>query len=374
MRSSSSTSALAALSLASVLPFLPSARAAYSLQTQYAGETFFDRWSFWGNRDNLTNGATYYVTEEESKDLAYTNSAGNVIIKVDNTSDVSYGRLRDSVRITTQDTFGMGSLFVLDALHTPYGCSLWPAFWTHGVSWPSGGEIDIFEGVNLQDVNQVALHTVLGCEAEQTLEVTPNGVLRSTNCDYTVNANQGCTFTDTRNVSYGADFAANGGGVFVAELASDSISAWFFPRAQIPADLRDPSASPDPSSWGAPTAYYPQSSCNVNSFFGQQQLIINIALCGDWAGQPGVFNPTCPGVCTDMVQDPRNYDNAYFEIASVRVYNGGLDTRSRAAASSIIGSIGGGEGGARSSGVRIVETTGFGFVALALSLVYLYSV
>ncbi|GAA5929365.1 glycoside hydrolase family 16 protein [Sporobolomyces koalae] len=339
------------LALGYVLSLLPSTQAAYSLKTQYAGQSFFDGggWSFWGNRDNLTNGAVNYVAQSQAGDLAYTNAQGNVIIKVDNTSNVAYGGLRDSVRITTTDTYGIGSLFVLDALHTPYGCSVWPAFWSHAVSWPSGGELDIFEGVNLQPTNQIALHTVAGCYAPSSETATsPNGLLQSTNCDYTVNANQGCTFTDTRNASYGAGFAASGGGMFVGELSSDAISVWFFPRAQIPSDLRDPNSTPDPSTWGAPTAYYPQSNCNINQYFAPQQLTINIALCGDWAGQPGVFNPTCSGSCTDLVQDPRNYDTAYFEIASVRVYDGGNDSRNKAAASAVIGSIGGGSGSSTS--------------------------
>lgn len=86
------------------------------------------------------------------------------------------------------------------------------------------------EGVNLQTVNQVALHTVTGCYASSTETSTaPNGLLASTNCDHSVNANQGCTFTDTRNVSYGAALAENGGGIFAAELSSDAISVWFFP-------------------------------------------------------------------------------------------------------------------------------------------------
>ncbi|GAA5838567.1 hypothetical protein JCM3766R1_006014 [Sporobolomyces carnicolor] len=365
-----SSPTLVGLSLASILSLVPSTRAAYSLKTQYAGDSFFDGWDFWGNRDNLTNGAVYYVAESQAKDLAYTNAAGNVVIKVDNSSDVAYGGLRDSVRITTTETYGIGSLFVLDALHTPYGCSVWPAFWSHAVSWPSGGEIDIFEGVNLQPQNQVALHSVAGCYAAQTGNTSPNGVLESTNCDYLVNANQGCTFTDTRNASYGAGFAQNGGGVFAAELSSDAISVWFFPRAQIPSDLRDSSAVPDPSSWGAPTAYYPQSGCNINQYFAAQQLTINIALCGDWAGQPGVFNPSCSGACTDLVQDPRNYDNAYFEIASVRIYDGGVDTRSKAAASAVIGSIGGGDSTQTSSGHRSRAVAG-PVVALVLSFLTL---
>jgi hypothetical protein len=39
-----------------LLGAIPRAEAAYSLQTLYQGESFFNGWSFWGNRDNLTNG------------------------------------------------------------------------------------------------------------------------------------------------------------------------------------------------------------------------------------------------------------------------------------------------------------------------------
>lgn len=34
-----------------------SVRADYSLEVAYQGESFFNGWDYWGNRDNLTNGA-----------------------------------------------------------------------------------------------------------------------------------------------------------------------------------------------------------------------------------------------------------------------------------------------------------------------------
>lgn len=97
-----------------LLGAIPRAEAAYSLQALYQGESFFNGWSFWGNRDNLTNGAAnscfsvnplrpyvsvclialfhtgavYYVGSNEAAraSVAYTNDAGNVILKADNTS------------------------------------------------------------------------------------------------------------------------------------------------------------------------------------------------------------------------------------------------------------------------------------------------
>jgi hypothetical protein len=92
---------LGSLSLSALIS---SVRADYSLEVAYQGESFFEGWDYWGNRDNLTNGAllaallrsprqltlcsaagaVYYVAKGESSDFAYTNSAGNAIIKVDN--------------------------------------------------------------------------------------------------------------------------------------------------------------------------------------------------------------------------------------------------------------------------------------------------
>jgi hypothetical protein len=38
-----------------------------------------------------------------------------------------------------------------------YGCSVWGSFWMKGLDWPASGEIDVFEGVNLQTTNRVYL-------------------------------------------------------------------------------------------------------------------------------------------------------------------------------------------------------------------------
>ncbi|GAA6040899.1 hypothetical protein JCM8097_003178 [Rhodosporidiobolus ruineniae] len=367
MRSRGSSSTLFALStLALLLP--PPAHATYTLQHSYAGSSFFRGWEWFGADDVLTHGSTYYVPQSESSKLAYLNEAGNVVLKVDNSTTLSSGQNRNSVRITSNATYDIGSLVVFDALHLPYGCSTWPSFWMHALSWPSGGEIDIFEGVNLQSTNQVAVHSVAGCYANTT-SLTQTGELTFGNCDYTVEANRGCTYVDPRNASYGAEFAAGGGGVFAAQLASEGISVWFFPRAQVPSDLASNSSSPDPSTWGLPVAYYPESSCAINQFFAPQQLTLNIALCGDWAGQPGVFSPTCgTGTCADYILDPSNLATAYFEIASIRVYNDpSLDTRGTgtqvAAASGIVGALGASRTG--TSGARGRCEAGAGGIALA---------
>jgi len=63
------------------------------------------------------------------------------------------------VRIFTNKSWN-GGLFVLDALKFPYGCAVWPAWWMVGPDWPNGGEVDIFEGVNIRTVNQYCTRSI----------------------------------------------------------------------------------------------------------------------------------------------------------------------------------------------------------------------
>lgn len=88
----------------------------YDMVRDYSGNTFFQGWDFYGSWDNLTLGryvsSEYEVTTQRnvlgdvwwlnqqdafSQGLAALNNAGNVILKVDNTSNVEYLQKRNSV-------------------------------------------------------------------------------------------------------------------------------------------------------------------------------------------------------------------------------------------------------------------------------------
>ena len=187
---------------------------------------------------------------------------GNVILKVDEKSVVPDGQKRDSVRISSQDSFGFGTLWMLDALHTPYGCRyvilghnnstltidarsvsgartgvLGQVFRGQPViiidtpvrsmlRAASGGEIDIFEGVNMQSNNQMALHTG---QCTMPVGLPQTGMVTSRDCTSYGGHNSGCGVMDANTKSYGKPFADSGGGVWVTQFESSGIKIWFVP-------------------------------------------------------------------------------------------------------------------------------------------------
>ncbi|KAH9858403.1 concanavalin A-like lectin/glucanase domain-containing protein [Lenzites betulinus] len=313
-----------ALSFATALVAASPAFAGYNLVKEYSGTSFFNGWDFYGNFDNLTNGDVNWVdqTNATQSKLAYVNDAGHAVIKVDDTSFVPYNYKRDSVRISTQDYFSVGSVVVFDATHLPFGCSVWPSFWMKGMDWPNGGEVDIFEGVNMMTQNQMALHTQAGCSITSSAKQT--GQINATDCS----SGTGCTVLETQENSYGSAFASAGGGVWAMQIESSGINIWFWTRKSVPDSVTNANTSIDPTSWGTPSAAFASSSCDIDKFFGPQQMVIDITLCGAWAGVPADYQPTCGGdgsqsACyvDNVINNGTNYDNAYFEISSIKAYS-----------------------------------------------------
>ncbi|KAI9511857.1 concanavalin A-like lectin/glucanase domain-containing protein [Russula earlei] len=301
----------------------------YDLVRDYSGPSFFNGWDFYGSWDNLTLGDVWWLDYASAiqQNLAYVNEHNRVIIKVDNVTTVPFNEKRNSIRITSQNSYGVGSLWIIDLTHLPHGCSVWPAFWSKGPHWPDNGEIDIIEGVNLMDTNQYALHTLPGCS--QPRGVWQTGASGETDCSQP----SGCVVSERSPSSFGETFAAAGGGVWAAQFDVAGIFIWFWSRADLPPSILQATAtsSIDISGWGPPSASYPASGCDICRFFTAQHLVIDITLCGIWAGLPAVYNPHClhsgsTGRCyDDNVVGPGSpkYDSAYFEINYVRAYTTG---------------------------------------------------
>ncbi|KAF5310922.1 hypothetical protein D9619_007968 [Psilocybe cf. subviscida] len=300
---------------------------AFDVVKDYSGNTFFDEWDFYGHWDNLTLGDVVWVdrTNATEKRLAYLNEAGNAILKVD-TSPVVWDNKRDSVRITSQREYDIGSLWIIDVVHLPTGCSVWPAFWTKGHNWPDDGEIDIIEGINRVNYNQMALHTLPGCTHVSPAPPTQRG--RSGQLDCSVDA--GCTVIETSPNSFGEGFNAVGGGVWATQFDESGIYIWFWSRNDIPRSITEstPASSIQTADWGNPSAFYPSGpNCDIASSFSEQSIVITITLCGTWAGNPDIYNPQCGSVgefgkCYEdnVMGDGSNYNDAYFEIKYIRAY------------------------------------------------------
>jgi hypothetical protein len=175
-------------------------------------------------------------------------------------------RGRKSVRISSKSSWA-DSLIVLDLAHMPEGCGTWPAFWTVSAAgpWPTGGEIDILEGdserhrptivpvtiilgVHLQNENLASQHTRPKCTMPNNRQMkgyafTPRmsaDILTigcsprtptSTNCDTSVNYNEGCGVSFSEKKSYGASFNKAGGGYYVMQRTKQhGAQVWFWSR------------------------------------------------------------------------------------------------------------------------------------------------
>jgi hypothetical protein len=108
---------------------------------------FFQNFDYFTGYDP-TQGFVHYVPEAQAKQLNLTYASSNsAVLRVDTSvtqdSEPNASTGRFSVRLTSKKTYGVGSLFLFDVLHTPVGCATWPALWlTDPNNWPQNGEID----------------------------------------------------------------------------------------------------------------------------------------------------------------------------------------------------------------------------------------
>ncbi|CAE6448124.1 unnamed protein product, partial [Rhizoctonia solani] len=107
---------------------------------------------------------------------------------------------------------------------------------------------------------------------------------------------------------------------------------YFFPRNAIPSDIT--SERPQPSTWGMPSANFPNTHCDPATYMKNHQIIFTSTLCGDWAGSLGAWSTAGLGGQTDSCSASTGVSNcldyirnngaaftdAYWEVKSVKVY------------------------------------------------------
>ncbi|CAI7655128.1 unnamed protein product [Penicillium glandicola] len=313
----SSTRSLSAGSLMLALLSSPVAATSYSLVETWQGKTFLDYFNFHVGSDP-TNGFVNYVDKEtaESSGLVKITDSGSVYLGVDHTTtlDANGGTGRDSVRIGSKKYYNQ-SLVIADIAHMPGSiCGTWPAFWSVGKDWPTDGEIDIIEGVNLQDHNEIVMHTAGTCSLTDT-DMT--GSVNATGCGEDLGT-VGCVI-EGQEGSYGTSFNKLNGGVYTLQWTDE-----FLKICSIPASIT--SGKPDVTEFGTPMALV-EESCDVATAFKAQSFVFDVTFCGDWAGN--VYSTSgCPMTSSDGAQSCINYvanhpamfEQTYWEINSVKIY------------------------------------------------------
>ncbi|KAJ3803220.1 concanavalin A-like lectin/glucanase domain-containing protein [Lentinula aff. detonsa] len=329
----------------------------YTLSQDLSGDKFFDGFKFNESAIDFNNfGNVHFLSQSaaQAANLSYVDSNGRVILKVDNTTngagDTSFGR--NTVYLESTQLMNIGSLMIFDANHIPFGCSVWPSLFTQGQVWPQQGEIDVIEQVNLATDNRYSLHVgVDNCNQPTSVASNQTGTISTaegdiSNCTVTPTTGQntvGCVTTETKSNSFGSGFSSQGGGVYAMLWDTDGIAMWYFARGSVPSDIGT-SNSPDPTTWGEASAWYPASGCNPSTAFGPQIITLYTDICGAFAGEDSVFSQTCSSVapnCTSLVADPTNYDDAYWEINYLRVYTNGQSNSSSTSSTSASGTSSG---------------------------------
>ncbi|KAH8595032.1 concanavalin A-like lectin/glucanase domain-containing protein [Bisporella sp. PMI_857] len=297
------------------------AAASYHLVDSYTASNFYSSWDFFQGSDP-THGYVNYRSQADAQSIGLVNTNNNQIyMGVDWTTTNPGSPGRGSVRVTTKKAYTHG-LFIADIAHMPGAiCGVWPAFWMFGPNWPSSGEIDIIEGVHLQTTNIMTLHTSPGCTINTAGSQSGTTLLRSdcnSNSGY-----DGCGVSSSNANNYGDGFNNIGGGVYAMQWESSGVYVWFFPRGSIPADITN--GAPVTGNWGLPVvAFNGGSSCNIDTFFKNQNIVFDTTFCGDWAGSVWGSSGCASRAasCVDYVaQNPAAFKNAFWLVNSVKVYS-----------------------------------------------------
>ena len=199
-------------------------------------------------------------------------------------------------------------------------CGSWPAYWLKGPQAPAYSELDIIEGVNLDSTSLMSVKTSQACSIGQQ---PMTGTLKTTDCNMNTGGIVGCSINSGSPATYGTGFNSIGGGVYATEWTSDAITIWFFPRNGIPTDIT--TGRPNPQLWGVPLSKF-VPNCRLDDSFVNQNIVMNIDFCGDYAADPFFYNqyPTCTSQaasCNDFVKNnPGAFTETYWRINQLKVY------------------------------------------------------
>ncbi|RDA94035.1 hypothetical protein CP533_5289 [Ophiocordyceps camponoti-saundersi (nom. inval.)] len=310
----------------------------FTLLQTINGSNFYDEFEFLtkGRNPNKTyddnDAFVRYqpLASAQQKNLTRIEDDGQIYLGVDHTTvlgpDTDHGR--DAFRIQTRRAYNQG-LFIMRFSHMPKPvCGAWPAYWTVGDGeWPLNGEIDLYEGWNLNTANRPSFHAgtpsqVGNCTLES--ELVRSDII-SNNCDNSFEkrpsqpVGQGCQVNETEDGIWGSPE----GGIQVLQWTKEEVKVYTWPYNLAPPNLENNEI--DTSAWGKPSIHLRKPSCNVESALRNLRFILNIAFCGglQWGEGPG--GPSCQAktkqTCEDYVgSHPEDFRDVFFRVKDFRYY------------------------------------------------------
>lgn len=318
----------------------------YELAWRAQGETFFEDWQF--INVSKTRGAEWYLNKSEAfYQGTVTAAKEGAMIRV---GEQVHPFKRRSIMLHTAQAWrpDPGFIVVMKYKHVPFGPGVWPAFWllNTDLKWPEGGELDILEYANY-DTAKVTFHTDKNCSMnvkklmECTKKMQDVNPTMTASCYTNYSGNElGCLPPQVRKT--GEWFSRNPGAVALVWDAS-GITSFHIPEAEIPEDLE--SDTPRPNTWKDSwrMAFMPFDQLSCQDIARPQEIVLNIALCGDWAGNtfyqceqcratgykpnycvPGHVTEPATDCCTLYMSNPSAEkplkEHAYFDITYMKVF------------------------------------------------------
>eukprot|EP00931_Biecheleriopsis_adriatica_P007357 TRINITY_DN108649_c0_g1_i1.p1 TRINITY_DN108649_c0_g1~~TRINITY_DN108649_c0_g1_i1.p1 ORF type:complete len:392 (-),score=70.39 TRINITY_DN108649_c0_g1_i1:35-1210(-) len=275
-----------------------------------SGLNFFDQ--FWFEQEDFNHGATHYLNRLDALRLGVAQpSHDHAVLRAGPRSQ--WNLKRTSAKIYSKPSWHY-FLAAVRFTHVPYGCGVWPAFWTTTpteiATWPNGGELDILEYAN--DLpSQTSFHTGERNPCHLSAEeVAPAGCPAmpdlnnmNYNCNTSYPSTLGCA--PNRLPTLPGALWAQKPGVMAFEWTASFVKIFYIPEDELANVGLDGEArgTPQPDTWDDYLlSYYPfaaserrrPGSCrNPAEVMLPQQLVFNIAFCGDWAGKVWDQSPSC---------------------------------------------------------------------------------
>jgi len=334
-----------------VQPPSPQGPSSYRLDWAAQGHSFFDGFNF--VTQDMNHGAAHYLDRGEAMSARVIEAHGSFAILRAGQRDPVYKYKRYTAKIATTRSW-THFLAVMRFSHVPYGCGVWPAFFTlaPGKQWPNGGEVDILEYVN-DDVSKTSFHTGESCRLSPGA-VNKYGSMPDRNdmnyeCKTQYPEHLGCA--PNKWMRSGESWARNPG-VLAVERTADALRIFFLPEGRVPGDLL--AGAPRPDSWDRSllVSYYPFSASGCSpSVMTAQQFVLGIGFCGDWASKVWGDSGRCMAkthncrpvdplaeyapeqdCCTQFIYDQDGHhgtdsylkSKAFFNISWIKIFTPGL--------------------------------------------------